>query len=455
MTSTKTLQRALRIAPALLCLLGCELVADIETRSLGETPECKAYCDAVTQSCTGDNQQYASREVCAAVCRLLPRGDAEGSGNTLSCRSQRALSISAGEEATVCQVAGPASASPCTSQCESYCHLLLAACPARAQMLGLSEEECLRQCPALKPTGDFNATDEYVKGDTLSCRIYHLSVAALLPEQHCLHAFPVPKSPSEPCLEPPDDAPKCEDYCRIVGVACSGEHAVYENQSQCLAACGAFEQAGLLGKNSDTNGKTDVGSPEKSDRLPQVPRLQRAQRSAAPLSPFRAHLRRLLRRRGPVDLRLVLRDRQAFVRDRLRRQVHRRRCVPQRLSGAGWRHGGASGGQRPRVLGRRRQAWRCHRRLRHLSRHQGLQRPERMRGRAGRFALRQLSASLRACCASPPAFFGAPCCRSLARSKAKRRFTPRPPIARSRKAPCWRRALSCPRWKGFRRAVNQ
>ncbi|MFZ5891002.1 MAG: hypothetical protein ACOY0T_08125 [Myxococcota bacterium] len=254
----------LRILPVLVVPLGCELVADIESRTLGETSECKQYCDAMMQTCVGEHQAYASREVCGAVCRHLDKGDVEASGNTLACRSKRVLTISAGEEPTVCEVAGPGSGSPCTTQCQAYCELLVSACPDRVRKLGLSVGECVRQCAALKPSPDFASSEDFTKGDTLGCRLYHLTAATLLPEPHCDHALIIPKVPSEPCLEPAEEAPKCEDYCRILDVACRGDDAVYENVAQCRAACKAFEAAGKLGTNADSNGSTDVVTPDNT-----------------------------------------------------------------------------------------------------------------------------------------------------------------------------------------------
>jgi hypothetical protein len=254
--------RILRMSPVLGLLCACEIVADIPSRTLGETEECKAYCDAMTQSCTGDNQAYPSREVCGAVCRHFEKGDVEASGNTLACRSKRILSLSAGEEATVCRVAGPGSGAPCTTQCDAYCDLLLSACTERASAAGLSASECRRQCAALEPSPDFSVSDQYTSGDSLGCRLYHLTAATLVPDPHCAHALIVPKVPREPCLEPASDPPKCEDYCRIVQVACHAEHAVYEDDAQCRAACEAFELEGKLGTNGDTNGDTKSVTPD-------------------------------------------------------------------------------------------------------------------------------------------------------------------------------------------------
>jgi len=268
MTSIATRKSVLRGVPALalLALLAhaCQLVADIEPRTLGETPECKAYCDAMSQNCMGENQMYTSREVCSEVCRHLPKGDIEASGNTLACRSKRVLSLSAGEEATVCEVAGPGSGSPCTTQCQAFCDLLLSACSESTQALGLDADECVRQCAALKPSPGFNSSETYTTGDSLGCRLYHLTNATVLPVPHCEHALIVPKVPKAPCLEAPDDAPKCEDYCRILGVACQADNAVYESDAQCRAACQAFEAAGKLGTNADTGGNTSAVTPDNT-----------------------------------------------------------------------------------------------------------------------------------------------------------------------------------------------
>lgn len=48
---------------------------------------CDQFCDRAIATCTGKNQQYASRDACIAACVLWPFGlDGDTSGNSVACR---------------------------------------------------------------------------------------------------------------------------------------------------------------------------------------------------------------------------------------------------------------------------------------------------------------------------------------------------------------------------------
>lgn len=162
------------------------------------TASCARYCSIVNGSCTGPDQQYASDAACLAVCGALPWGGAsDSSGNTVQCRLVRAeLASTTGEPSDYCYAAGPGGGGVCGSNCEGYCALMTATCSE----LG-SVRECLEACaavpdltrgPSMRP-----AATMLQSGNTLQCRLFHVSAATLDPSGHCPHAAGL-----EACVDP-------------------------------------------------------------------------------------------------------------------------------------------------------------------------------------------------------------------------------------------------------------
>src|SRR5690606_2068008 len=131
----------------------------------------------------------------------------------------------------------------CGSNCQAYCQLYQAICPDQLPAELSDPETCERLCEAIPDTGAVNANSDFAEfPDTVQCRLAHLSVAAFdAPEVHCGHARLVPK-PDDlvSCDLGADQSPNCNDYCHLVGVACTGERAVYESPEQCMRVCGAL-----------------------------------------------------------------------------------------------------------------------------------------------------------------------------------------------------------------------
>jgi hypothetical protein len=154
----------------------------------GSTPEattCGQYCDEVMQACVQENAVYATVEVCLAVCAQLEPGDPlEPTGNTLACRAARAKAAKT-EPDTQCWRAGPGGGGTCGSDCEAYCALYPLVCPDEASAQGT--DDCLERCGELSDQSRFNVTADH-GGDTLECRLVHLSSATLEPAVHCAHA---------------------------------------------------------------------------------------------------------------------------------------------------------------------------------------------------------------------------------------------------------------------------
>jgi len=287
----------------LLALVGCESLIGLEDRTLvdaqadgGDGPDadagntaradggdaaradagegdtsselCREYCAEVTKACTGDYAVYSSEALCLQVCAELPEGDAP-EGNTVMCRLEVARFIT--EPAADCPAAGPGGAGRCGENCESYCGLLDRVCE---EYRSPNVQRCIEQCAALRDRDKdpglgpdesrFEAessTSRDHNGDTVQCRLFHVSAASapLGASAHCWHAQLAPRpleGSTNPCLGEVDQVePRCEDYCRIIAVACSGSDAVYESEAQCLAVCEAMP----IGELADSGGQNTLG----------------------------------------------------------------------------------------------------------------------------------------------------------------------------------------------------
>ncbi|HEX4339068.1 MAG TPA: hypothetical protein VH062_24340 [Polyangiaceae bacterium] len=270
---------------AILCSLvlgalvvgGCQSIAGIEDRHFDPLDDggtggkgtvieasetCKKYCKDVMGACVGDIAQYADMDTCLAVCGKIPEGEAhEPGGNTIGCRETQAGYALVGEPELYCDKAGPGGGGTCGTDCQSYCNLFAAICSDQYDPL----PDCEESCKALRVDPVFNPVASYM-GDTLNCRLVHISAASLDPTTHCQHARVVP--PTDPCADPPTDKPSCTDFCRIVGVACgdpagdgaadagaAGPRAVYESTQQCMDVCNALPR----GLNKDMDGNNTVG----------------------------------------------------------------------------------------------------------------------------------------------------------------------------------------------------
>lgn len=159
----------------------------------GAALDCNTYCDAITANCTAANAQYSSKESCMGACAAFPVGAAaDTSGNTLGCRTYHS-GAAAMDAATHCVHAGPGGAGACGSNCEGFCAIAVATCPTEHP----DEATCMTTCMGFADTEPFDAGD--VAGDTLACRLYHLSVAATDAASamtHCAHTAAM----SAPCV---------------------------------------------------------------------------------------------------------------------------------------------------------------------------------------------------------------------------------------------------------------
>jgi hypothetical protein len=158
-------------------------------------PLCERYCNAVAAACTGENEQYASPAACREVCAALEPGEPGGfSANTVECRLARAeLAQATGEPGEYCHTAGPGGGGVCGDDCEGFCAVMAQTCT----LMG-SFEECLPLCAevpnlAVDPDdvlfpGNVTYDTTIQSGDSVQCRLYHVTAATLDPVIHCSHA---------------------------------------------------------------------------------------------------------------------------------------------------------------------------------------------------------------------------------------------------------------------------
>ncbi len=160
-------------------------------------PLCTRYCDTVQANCVGDNQVYASDAVCFGICERLQDGKVgDETGNSIECRLTNALSAkTTGEPEAHCIYAGPGGAGICGSDCEAYCSVLQQVCGARFNMDYVGVAQCITQCAAdLPDRPPYNS--DIRAGNSIQCRLYHVSAATDQPSQHCAHAAGEP-----PCVD--------------------------------------------------------------------------------------------------------------------------------------------------------------------------------------------------------------------------------------------------------------
>lgn len=142
---------------------------------------CETYCDDIMANCSGANAQYSDKAHCLASCAALPEGkEGDMSGNTVQCRIYHSGAAKT-DAATHCEHAGPGGAGLCGADCDGFCAIALKACSAKYK----DEAACKTECMGFKDMTAYNAT--VATGDSLACRLYHLTVASVMPAPHCDH----------------------------------------------------------------------------------------------------------------------------------------------------------------------------------------------------------------------------------------------------------------------------
>jgi hypothetical protein len=159
----------------------------------GGDPACMNYCTELMGACSGANLQYSSLESCLGVCGTFSEGMVgDVTGNTLACRLYH-TGAAAEDADTHCVHAGPGGANACGTNCESFCAVATNICPTEHP----SNDACLTLCATFADEEKYDSGD--TNGNTLACRLYHLTVAAVDDQNaqvHCPHTL----AASPPCM---------------------------------------------------------------------------------------------------------------------------------------------------------------------------------------------------------------------------------------------------------------
>jgi hypothetical protein len=177
------------------------------------TPSCATYCTNIQANCTAANAQYPDPAHCMAACAAFPVGlAADTSGNTLGCRVYHSGAPAMMDPATHCVHAGPggdktSAAAPgtCGDACTSFCEIEIKACGVTGDAGGFgqyaSQTDCVTKCANFNKVNLYGVTS---KGDSLACRLYHATNAAITGMQnpHCAHTAETPTGPCAGAASP-------------------------------------------------------------------------------------------------------------------------------------------------------------------------------------------------------------------------------------------------------------
>lgn len=141
------------------------------------TLDCTSYCTAITQRCTGQNQQYASSANCLDSCADLMAGAlTDTMGNTLGCRVYH-VELALSDPGTHCVHAGPSGGATCGTTCQGFCAIATAECPTQ-----WSANTCANQCSMVATSPPYSSS---ATGNTIECRLLHATQAATDPTTEC------------------------------------------------------------------------------------------------------------------------------------------------------------------------------------------------------------------------------------------------------------------------------
>lgn len=254
----------------------CESIAGIPERTLRtDADPCETYCQMSSELCTGEYAIFHNETDCANTCATY-------SDEELKCRRDELEEIkqSRSNEAPAKCAGASISGGPkkCGGDaCHNYCKAMGQVCGeahpeqgvAYSAADGSNSDECVRQCSVIpnreKMAGraasenTFDLKKDH-EGDTIQCRLVHLTLASTSPklaDEHCAHAYINPQPMGAEGAEQAaycstlagQTAPRCEDYCAIVTAACvdtdEEKAKVYESVAECMGACKAMDPGNL------------------------------------------------------------------------------------------------------------------------------------------------------------------------------------------------------------------
>jgi hypothetical protein len=156
------------------------------TTDAGRKSLCDTYCDILSANCTGNVEQFVSKDVCKPFCQKLDPGTpGDTTGNSVNCRLTYAkLAKSAGETSDNCSIAGPGGNGQCGTNCDALCTVALKTCATEVSAF-VDVNQCDAECTRLPDVGHFD--DSIQDNFNVQCRLYHVSAAQLDPQLHCPH----------------------------------------------------------------------------------------------------------------------------------------------------------------------------------------------------------------------------------------------------------------------------
>ena len=278
------MSRAALTLSFLLMLTACESIAgipDVRTEDPkvdadgGASGGCAAFCKRAAQLCTEEFTIYQP-DACMTACSLYSEED-------LKCREGALDDLAKSNENDrnlYCPRASLGGGGMCGGNlCTNYCNSMSTVCADhREDSVNYPDgnpehaEECKTKCAVIPDkaksslgpgASSFDVIADH-EGDTIQCRLVHLTLATIstrLASDHCAHAYISPQPQNEMTMAPwcggPNDPmgkPTCDDYCAVNLAACTDEFQVYDSLAQCRAACRSFE----LGTSADNGPAPNV-----------------------------------------------------------------------------------------------------------------------------------------------------------------------------------------------------
>jgi hypothetical protein len=153
----------------------------------GQAPTCDQYCADVMANCTAAFAQFPDEASCKAFCATWDAGDAaKHEGDTIACHDYHAAAPSKGSPDPHCYHAGPSGGGQCgATTCDDFCAAAVKLCTGNDQVWA-DEASCKTDCEGFG-TSNQGFSTAATTGDTVECRLYHLTAAATEPATHCAH----------------------------------------------------------------------------------------------------------------------------------------------------------------------------------------------------------------------------------------------------------------------------
>lgn len=235
--------------------MSLKLVVLGATALFARADHCEVFCPKLATTCTGNNTQFESTELCISTCKSWDRTVLDGAyyGDTFDCRDKHLTTASESEEqATIhCSHAGPTGGGRCvdTDRCTNFCKTFVdVTCSEDVEFTAeyASIDKCKQTCQGYKTTALHGA----LSGDTYQCRETYLGRAYLVlgenlvsHEVECGRA----KKTSTMCT---DSVTRCQTFCELFELTCNDVATPYDN---CEEQCEKFSTAG---KDGDKKGNS-------------------------------------------------------------------------------------------------------------------------------------------------------------------------------------------------------